>query len=923
MREPPPTNVTALPTSFVGRRDALEGLEAALGRSRLVTVLGPPGTGKTRIVKEYALGVLARDDAPPGGVFFCELGDATTAFDMLSRLAQVVSIPIGDSLPIDESRRRVETALRARPAMLLILDNFEQLVRPAASLLAELLAAVPVSTRLLVTSRERLGIPGEALFDLGPLALPGEAGGHECEAVQLFLERARAAAPGTGSNASETELRDIATLVRLLDGLPLAIELAAARMRVLAPAELLERFGGRFGWLTHDPSVLPRRATLWETIESSWSLLAPWEQRALAQASAFRGGFGVAAVEGVLELDDLDRTASAIDVLQSLRDKSLLLADERDPSVRRFTLLQSIRDFAEAKLDTAATLRAHERHARHYLELGEKLCARLDVADDPDVRRKLRLEHENLLAVHRRFLPGHAALASPKDLPSELHGAALRAALVVARSAASHPYALSLEALDAALATTDEGEIDPRLVARGLEARGNLRRFVGQTRESIEDFERVLAIATKSGDRTLSASALSGLGNAATVRARWTEAGDYFERALALVKDTNDRRTEGRLLAMQAATHFNRDDPDASRALLVRALDLQRETRDRAFEGISVTSLGIVSLATGSLPEARTHLAEGLRIHREAGARHWEGVTLSYVALAEHDAGALAEAERIYDDALALLSEINVRRAEGIALAGSASVHLSEGQLGEAKKRYRRALDLARSMSPDHEGLFLGSLGAIAAIEDALTHASDLFEQAERTLAPYPRPAFACAIEVHRGLLDLARARASKGAVATELHRQARARLDGAAAWTGRSVEVRCAVRLLEAALAKLDEGVGAASRNALVVGPGGLWFKPPRAKESVRLHRRRALQRIVHCLAEHRLDSPGEAASIGRLVEQGWPGEKVLPEAGTERVYNAVATLRSLGLRKLLLQRDDGYLLDPTIEIVRATSGT
>lgn len=628
--------------------------------------------------------------------------------------------------------------------------------------------------------------------------------------------------------------------------------------------------------------------------------------------SSFRGGFGVPAAESALDLSRFEKAPSALDVLQSLRDKSLLLGEELSGPARRFTLLRSIRDFAEGKLDEQAMRSVHERHARHYLELGEHLGARLEAHDDPEIRRKLRREHENFLAVHQRFLSPPA--------PPDLRGASLRAALVLARSASAYPYSFSLGVLDAALAATSEAEVGRLLLARGLEARGNLRRFVGQTHESVADFQRVLALATSEGERGLAASALCGLGNAATVRARWSEAGELFERALEIFTAVGDRRAEGRTLAMLAATWFNRDDPAQARGLLIRALDLLRQTRDRGFEGISVTSLGIVSLAMGSPAQARTHLSEALSIHREAAASHWEGVTLSYMALAELDSGRLAEAHALFEKALSLLSEVNVKRAEGLALHGSATALLLSGRLGEARERFRKALDLARVMSPDHEGLGLGCLGAVAALEGDTEAASDLFESAARALEPHCRPAFAAALEVHRGLLDLALARAAKGAGRDALHAAARARLERTAAWAGRSVEVRCAHRLLGAALAAAGASLSPApAREALVVGPGGVWFRPPRAKSSVHLHRRKALQHLVHHLAEHRLQAPGEALSIPRLVERGWPGERVLPEAGTERVYTAIATLRRLGLRKLLLQRDDGYLLDPEVTLVRS----
>ncbi|APR81475.1 Signal transduction response regulator [Minicystis rosea] len=916
---PSPTNLTALPTSFIGRAEVLHALEESLDRARLVTVLGPPGTGKTRLAKQHARALLAGEARGArgyaAGIFFCDLSDATSLEGLVTRIAPLVGVDLADSLPLDEAKRRVEAALRACGPMLLILDNFEQIVRAAAHVLPDFVAAASDGTRFLVTSRERLGVPGETLFDLGPLTLPEEGGPLSSEAVELFVERARAVSHTFQPSARG--LADIGKLVRLLDGLPLAIELAAARTRVLAPAELIDRLHRRFALLTHDPSTLrARRATLWETIEASWSLLSAWEQAALAQVSTFRGGFGVTAAEQVIDLQRFPGAPAALDILASLRDKSLLLVEERETSARRFTLLASIREFGEAQLDAAETQAVHARHARHYLTLGEALGARIETRDEPEIRRQLRLEHDNFMAVHQRFLAGEGA-------PIDLRGASLRAALVLARSASAYPYAFCLDVLDAALAASNERDVGRALLARALEARGNLRRFVGQTHESVEDFEHVRALAAAEGDRALVASALSGLGNAATVRARWSDARALFEEALSIHVETKNRREEGRVLAMLAATRFNEDEPEGARALLTRALDLQRASGDRAFEGTSITSLGIVTLSLGALAEARTHLAEGLRIHREVGARHWEGVTLSYAALVEQEAGRIEASAKLHEQAIALLHEINVRRAEGLAIAGHASLLLGEGRLAEAKDRYRRALDLCRAMSPDHEGLVLACLGAIAALEGDITTAEDTFACAEIALASYTRPSFAAALDVHRGQLDLARARAANDGDRPALHASARARIERAARAASISTDVRFARRLLEASLAAVVTEAPLDDKRALVVGPSGLWFKPPRAKESVRLHRRRSLQRIVHELAEHRVRAPGEAIRIAQMIACGWPGERILPEAGTERVYTAVATLRKLGLRKLLLQRDDGYLLDPAVDLVRSRSAT
>ncbi|MFO0618798.1 MAG: hypothetical protein U0414_39780 [Polyangiaceae bacterium] len=369
---------------------------------------------------------------------------------------------------------------------------------------------------------------------------------------------------------------------------------------------------------------------------------------------------------------------------------------------------------------------------------------------------------------------------------------------------------------------------------------------------------------------------------------------------------------------MLAATRFNEDAPDAARPLLVRALALTRATRDRLYEGICTTSLGIVMLHLGS-PEARTHLGDALRLHREGQVRHWEGVTLAYLAMVDHEAGRSAEAHEGYAHAIDLLREIAVRRAEGLARFARAGLLLSEDRVADAREELHRALDLCRAMAPDHEGLVLGALGAVAAIEGDVASSADLFASAHAALRPYARSSFAAAIDVYAGLLDLARARAVAEPKRAPFEASARARLAATAESQERSFEIRLARRKLEAALAS------AASRpeprRSLTVGPQGLWFKAPRAKASVHLHRRRALQRIVDELAQQRARAPGEALTIAHLVAAGWPGERVLAEAGADRVYTAVATLRKLGLKGILLQRDDGYLLDTSVELLRSTS--
>ena len=244
-------------------------------------------------------------------------------------------------------------------------------------------------------------------------------------------------------------------------------------------------------------------ALLRDTIEASWSLLAPWEQDALCQVSVFRGGFTVGAAESTLELQA--GAPSVLDVLQSLRDKSLLQA-ELSAGSRRFTLLASIREFSEDKLDERRRAEVYARHARTFLQLGEALAARLEVEDDVDVRRRLRLEHENFFAVHRRFLAGLRTNTAPAQ-HDELRGASLRAALILSKSAGALPYAALIEVLSRALAAPPDDQVDTLTEARALEARGNL--LPEHKLDAIKTMQREIGPTAMTGDGINDAPALA------------------------------------------------------------------------------------------------------------------------------------------------------------------------------------------------------------------------------------------------------------------------------------------------------------------------------------------------------------------------------------------------------------------------------
>ena len=322
-------NLPAERDAFVGREEALLELARRFdGGARLVSVLGIGGTGKTRLALRFARTWLGDY---PGGVWFCDLSPARDVDDLLHAVAKALDVPLGSDDPVVQ----LGHAMAGRGRCLVILDNFEQIARHAEATLGRWLDRA-VEARFLVTTREVLGLPGEEALALAPLAAD--------DAVALFMRRAASARHDF--RADDDEQAAVAKLVRLLDRLPLAIELAAARVRVMPPSAMLARMGQRFKLMASLGGRQDRQSTLRATFDWSWDLLSDAEKSALAQLSVFEGGFTLESAEDVLDLSLIEAAPWAVDLVQSLVDKSLV----RPLRDARFDLLTSVQEYAAEQL---------------------------------------------------------------------------------------------------------------------------------------------------------------------------------------------------------------------------------------------------------------------------------------------------------------------------------------------------------------------------------------------------------------------------------------------------------------------------------------------------------------------------------------------------------------------------------------------
>jgi len=869
----------------VGRETEVDRLvELVVAGQRLITVFGPAGTGKTRAA--LAMGErLLEEYADLGGVWLCELAADRDLEGLCETIARDLGIPPLPTGSDAEIVQRLGAALAARGPLVLVLDNFEQLVELAPTTIALWLVEAP-ELRLVVTSREHLRLRGELRFELGPLRLPvvGEPA-ERSEAVSLMVDRIVELDPSF--ELDERTAPQIVDLVTRLEGLPLAIELAASQVELLGLRGLLDNLHTRLDVLVGDGrDVEDRHATLRAAIDWSWGLLDPCEQEVLAQCTVFRGGFTAEAAEQVLEVSDPDRSPRAL--LKALRGKSLLRRHEpAEPSgLPRLSLFDAVREFAAERFaSTQVREAAKVRHVRCYLAQAEKRMAEVGTAGGPEALRSLALERGNLLAAHEQAM----ANAGTDDRALDW---ALRCVLALDMVASIRgPFAAHLSLLEQTVAQAEGREVVVAVRVRALRARAKARLMQGQSAAGLRDLDAALEHAVLAEDAALQAEVLADRGVHRHQRREVEEARALYDRALLQAQAAGAQATEGRVLGNLGALHHDRHELEAARRIYREALDVLREVGDLRLEAIHVCNLGVLELEHGESDRARAYYEASRELLEPLGDRRLLAIVLGNLGTLEHIQGQLQPARQCHEEALAILREVGDRRSEALCLS----------RLGRATAALGWADD---------------AQGCLAA--------------ADRLLGRFPDEMVSATVQLDRGFVELSRARSKEGSPeqAEEALARVRARIarvrearSDAPAWVERSDDIRFAVRLLERGLADLggDTPSAPASREqaAVLVGSGGSWLQVP-GGEAQDLRRRKAMRFILDRLADERRTSPGAGLPLEVLLEVGWPGEKVMPSAGANRVYVALTTLRKLGLRKILLSRDDGYLLDPATPVER-----
>jgi predicted ATPase/class 3 adenylate cyclase/Tfp pilus assembly protein PilF len=681
--------------------------------ARLLTLSGPGGAGKTRLASHLAtqIGVEFGD-----GVVFVPLAELTSPALVPGEILGILDL--GEKTG-DAPLALIKEHLRDRH-LLLVLDNFEQ-VMDAAELVAELLISAP-RLHVLVTSRERLNLRGEHELPLPPLALPelprlaptensetqallAVEAIERSDAVRLFVQRAQSIQPGFAITVDNA--RAVAAICSRLDGLPLAIELAAARLRLLSPQALLERFDHRLDVLSRGPRDLPaRQKTMRDTIAWSYELLDPAEQRLFARLSIFAGGAAVEAVEAVAgDVEDEDGR-DTVELLESLADKSLLNLPT-DVDEPRVVMLQTIRDYGQEQLAASGEQeRVGQCHADFFLALAEESEPQLAGRGQKHWLDCLDRELGNLRAAIGWFRDhDHAAEAL------RLSGALWRYWWIRGDMSEGRGYLESL--------LQKSGDITPALRAKALNGAGVLAESQGDFETAQRLHQESLDIARRADDLLGVSWSLNNLGVVAINQGDYDRARTLLEENLAVAERTNDAASVATAIIDLGQLAIYQGEHDQAATLLTRALALFRDLGDESHMARSLNNLGYLALGLREYDRAREHLTESLALHRSVGDRQGIASTLNNLA---EVANALSDSETatgLYLESYMLALEGGNRLYAAIAMENLATLAQQRGEDRTAQNRFREALLLYRG-ARDLQGIAacLAGLATSASRED-------------------------------------------------------------------------------------------------------------------------------------------------------------------------------------------------------------
>ena len=678
-----PNNLPYQATSFIGRDRELEEVKSLLGAARLLTLVGMGGLGKTRLSLQIAAEQIHDF---PDGVWFLDLAPISDPALIVSEAAQVLGVREEPDRPLLQT---VCAHLRNRRA-LLIMDNCEHVIQASAQMASAILKAAP-HVRILASSREALHAPGEHCYPVLPLPVPRREDSFEAlarsTAVRLFVERARQHKPDFA--LTEREAPAVAELVARLEGIPLALELAAARIRALSVADINSRLHDRYKLLTGGSRVLQQRQqTLRALVDWSYELLTPEEQIVLDRLSVFVGGFDLAAAEAVCGLAPL-AAEDVLDLLQSLIEKSLVMLVERDEGAR-YLMLDTIREFVREKLaqrDDAAAVAA--RHCDHYFALAKAARDGLRGPEQADWLWRLEVELDNIRSA--------IALSLAERVDPFI---AVKFAVALQRFWILRGYSTEGRKLVQAALALPAIQASPVDQGWSLYVGAALAESQSDHAEARKMLETCLELRRGMGNEVDIAATLSTLSMARLQAGDAVEAAASESEALEIFRRLGDRRGEAIGLLHLGQIWLHRGDDTMARSYLEQCLAVARKIRHQELEGECELVLGEVALETGDAAQACLRFKRSLTVCREAGDKRGDANALRWLARVDLQSGDLESARARLSDALRAFRAFEMREE----LLGCLEDH---AEVAEAEGRHEVAVGLAAAAAQSRERLGL------------------------------------------------------------------------------------------------------------------------------------------------------------------------------------------------------------------------
>ncbi|MBL8064525.1 MAG: tetratricopeptide repeat protein [Chthonomonadaceae bacterium] len=631
------------------------------GAQALVTVTGPGGMGKTRLTIECASRMV---DDHSCSVVFVPLETAINADQTWSALAKSLKLVTTPKLPTSE---QVLSALQSRSCVL-ILDNFEQLVDSGGKTVVSEILQLGSGTTLLISSRRSLGIDGEVAVSLGPLSTDSNGSTQSnSAAVELFVDRATAVKPDF--QLSDTNRETVYELCRRLEGVPLAIELAAARIQVLSPKQILERFDERLDLLSSRTKPA-RHKSLRDAIDGTYHMLDPVLQRAFRNLTVFRDGWSEELAESVLD------TPVALDTLAELVDFSLVQTTETKGGQVRFSMLDTLREYSAAVSPPDELAECRKRMAQGVTRLVETSERLLEGPRQVAVLDKLELERSNIAEALAWAIENEELETMLRICGASWRFWHLKSHLLEGRRWCS--TALEL------------GEGPNPLRAKVLNAWGRLAYLQGDYDEAKKAHESALEISTDDSDSQ--AMALNALGAVAYEQGRYDESVGLFEQALELRRERGDRFGEGNALSWLGIVFTDQCKYDLASEFLQQSLSIRQDIGDLGGIARSLNSLGILARRQVDLESATSYYEEALGLHQQLGDRRAIAGMLANLGIVAQLQGQLDKATSLLEESHSICDEIGDKWGSATARANLANLALESGDPSKAKSLHAGAL---------------------------------------------------------------------------------------------------------------------------------------------------------------------------------------------------------------------------------------